>query len=128
VVRDDYANMLDITGLITQATGRQFEIFSISDFVPELIRRCRKEDLLFPLLDFLVGSVDNISAMEFKRYDNSCYQAARDASKWGKADPSLEDTVNGILKFMHRKGIISVAARELSTASSPAEPFACTDA
>jgi len=112
VVRDDYANMMDITGLITKSTGRQFEIFSISEFVPELIRRCRKEDLLFPLLDFLVGSVDNISAMEFKRYDSSSYQAARDASEWGKADPSLEDTVNGILKFMHRKGIISVAARE----------------
>jgi hypothetical protein len=32
---------------------------------------------------------------------------------WGKADPSLEDTVNGILKFMYRKGIISVAAREV---------------
>jgi len=27
---------------------------------------------------------------------------------WGKPDPSLEDTVNGILKFMYRKGIISV--------------------
>ena len=62
VVRDDYANMLDITGLITKATGRQFEVFSLPDFVPELIRRCRKEDLLFPLLDFLVNSVDNISA------------------------------------------------------------------
>jgi thioester reductase-like protein len=128
VVRDDYANMLDITGLITQATGRQFEIFSISDFVPELIRRCRKEDLLFPLLDFLVGSVDNISAMEFKRYDNSCYQTARDASKWGRADPSLEDTVNGILKFMHRKGIISVAAREPSAVSPPDTNLAFTDA
>jgi thioester reductase-like protein len=114
VVRDDYANMLDITGLITKATGRQFEIFSISDFVPELIRRCRKEDLLFPLLDFLVGSVDNITAMEFKRYDSSSYQMARSASAWGIADPSLEDTVNGILKFMYRKGIISVAARELN--------------
>jgi thioester reductase-like protein len=114
VVRDDYANMLDITGLITRATGRQFEVFSLPDFVPELIRRCRKEDLLFPLLDFLVGSVDNISAMEFKRYDSSCYQAARNASRWGKPDPSLEDTVNGILKFMHRKGIISVAPREFS--------------
>ena len=114
VVRDDYANMMDITGLITKSTGRQFDIFSISEFVPELIRRCRKEDLLFPLLDFLVGSVDNISAMEFKRYDSSSYQAARDASAWGKADPSLEDTVNGILKFMHRKGIISVAPRELN--------------
>jgi hypothetical protein len=105
--------MLDITRLITSSTGRQFEIFSVTDFVPELIRRCRKEDLLFPLLDFLVGSVDNITAMEFKRYDNSSYQAARDAAAWGTADPSLEDTVNGILKFMHRKGIISVAPREI---------------
>jgi thioester reductase-like protein len=120
VTRDDYANMLDITGLITRSTGRQFEVFSLPDFIPELIRRCRKEDLLFPLLDFLVGSVDNITAMEFKRYDNSDYQAARDASKWGKADPSLEDTVNGILKFMHRKGIISVAPRE-PDATAPSE-------
>ena len=114
VVRDDYANMLDITGLITKATGRQFEIFSLPDFVPELIRRCKKEDLLFPLLDFLVGSVDNISAMEFKRYDSSSYQAARNASAGGKPDPTLEETVNGILKFMQRKGIISVATREFS--------------
>jgi thioester reductase-like protein len=118
VVRDDYANMLDITGLITKATGRQFEIFSLPDFVPELIRRCRKEDLLFPLLDFLVNSVDNISSMEFKRYDSSCYQVARDASAWGKADPSLEDTVNGILTFMQRKGIISVAPREFNAVGS----------
>ncbi len=118
VTRDDYSNMMDITGLITKATGRQFETFRLPDFVPELIRRCRKEDLLFPLLDFLVGSVDNISAMEFKRYDSSSYQKARDASVWGKADPSLEDTVNGILKFMHRKGIISVAGREVNAVSA----------
>lgn len=128
VVRDDYANMLDITRLITQSTGRQFKIFSVSDFVPELIRRCRKEDLLFPLLDFLVGSVDNITAMEFKRYDSASYQAARDASEWGIADPSLEETVNGILKFMHRKGIISVAPREQSAVSPPDARLACTDA
>jgi len=118
VVRDDYANMMDITGLITKSTGRQFDIFSVDNFVPELIRRCRKDDLLFPLLDFLVGSVDNITSMEFKRYDNSSYQAARDASTWGKPDPTLEDTVNGIVKFMHRKGIISVAPREFNAAAT----------
>src|SRR5579862_9700209 len=118
VTRDDYSNMTDITGLINKATGRRFEHFSLPDFVPELIRRCRKEDLLFPLLDFLVDSVDNITAMEFKRYDNSGYQAARDASAYGKPDPSLEDTVNGILKFMQRKGIISVASRELNAVGS----------
>jgi hypothetical protein len=128
VTRDDYSNMMDITGLITKATGRQFETFSLPDFVPELIRRCRKEDLLFPLLDFLVGSVDNISAMEFKRYDSSSYQMARDASVWGKADPSLEDTVNGILKFMYRKGIISVAAREIDSESPSDRILDCTDA
>ena len=121
VVRDDYANMLDITRLITESTGRQFEIFTVADFVPELIRRCRKEDLLFPLLDFLVGSVDNITAMEFKRYESAEYQKARDASEWGKADPSLEDTVNGILKFMYRKGIVSVEARD-TKAVSPSTP------
>jgi hypothetical protein len=120
--------MMDITRLITKATGRQFETFRLPDFVPELIRRCRKEDLLFPLLDFLVGSVDNISAMEFKRYDSSSYQKARDASVWGKADPSLEDTVNGILKFMHRKGIISVAAREVDALSASAGLVDWTDA
>jgi thioester reductase-like protein len=128
VTRDDYSNMMDITGLITKATGRQFETFRLPDFVPELIRRCRKEDLLFPLLDFLVGSVDNISAMEFKRYDSSSYQMARDASVWGKADPSLEDTVNGILKFMYRRGIISVAAREVNAVSPSDRLLDCTDA
>jgi thioester reductase-like protein len=121
VVRDDYANMMDITNLITKLTGRQFEIFSITDFVPELIRRCRKEDLLFPLLDFLVGSVDNSSSMEFKRYDSSEYQAARDTATWGVPEPTLEETVSGILKFMHRKGIISVATREQDPAISPIE-------
>jgi hypothetical protein len=74
-----------------------------------------------------VGSVDNISAMEFKRYDSSAYQEARDASAWGKADPSLEDTVNGILKFMHRKGIISVAAREVD-AVPPRRRFSASNA
>ncbi len=128
VVRDDYSNMLDITRLITESTGRKFEIFSLPDFVPELVRRCRKEDLLFPLLDFLVGSVDNISAMEFKRYDSSTYQAARDASVFGQPDPSLDDTVNGILKFMHRKGIISVAPREIDIAAPADSLLSCTDA
>jgi hypothetical protein len=66
--------------------------------------------------------------MEFKRYDNSTYQAARDASAWGIPDPTLEETVSGILKFMHRKGIISVAAREPSHAAQPAESLVYLDA
>jgi thioester reductase-like protein len=106
VVRDDYANMVDITNIINAQMGRRFQLFSLRDFVPEVIRRCTKEDILFPLLDFLIGSVENISAMEFKRYDSSCYKQARNSSPWGMADPSLEATVGGILGFMQKTGLL----------------------
>ncbi len=108
VVRDQYSNMTDITNIITKLTGVQFEIFRLKEFVPVIIERCRKDDLLFPLLDFLVRSVDNISAMEFKLYDSGNFQAARQASPYGRPDPSLEETVRGILLFLRRNNIISV--------------------
>jgi len=108
VTRDDYANMIDVTTIITRMTGRQFKSFETHAFVPEVIRRCTREDLLFPLLDFLVGSVDNISSMEFKRYDSSVYQEARNASPWGRPDPSLTDTVAGMLRFMRRAGMVDL--------------------
>jgi hypothetical protein len=68
--------MVDITTIIGELTGTKFELFSLPDFVPEVIRRCTKDDPLFPLLDFLVGSIDSIASMEFKRYDSSGYQGA----------------------------------------------------
>lgn len=105
VTRDEYANMVDVINIIRANTGRRFDLFPLREFVPEVIRRCTKGDLLFPLLDFLIGSVDNISAMEFKRYDNSAYQAARDANPLGVRDPSLDETVRGMLTFMARNGI-----------------------
>jgi hypothetical protein len=108
VTRDKYANMPDITAIITRLTGREFELFTLPAFVPEVIKRCTKDDLLFPLLDFLIGSIDNISSMEFKRYDSSRYQQARNKSSRGQPDPSLEETVAGILRFMFSKAIISV--------------------
>ena len=46
----------------------------------------------------------------------------------GQSGPSLEDTVNGILKFMHRKGIISVVAREVNAVSPSDQLLDCTDA
>lgn len=118
VTRDEYANMMDITDIITRITGREFELFELPAFVPEVIRRCTKDDPLFPLLDFLIGSIDSIASMEFKRYDSSGYQKARDSSKWGMADPSPEDTVAGILRFMRRKGLISVGPLEHGTLPS----------
>jgi len=106
VTRDDYSNMGDVTAIITACTGRRFEPYSLPDFVPEVIRRCRREDPLYPLLDFLVASVDNIRAMEFKRYDNRAYREARDACPWGLPQTSLHETVSGMLRFMARRGVL----------------------
>jgi hypothetical protein len=50
--------------------------------------------------------------MEFKRYDSSAYQKARNMSGASLPDPSLEDTVYGILRFMERKRLI-LRVREL---------------
>ncbi|MDA0194435.1 MAG: thioester reductase domain-containing protein [Bacteroidetes bacterium] len=108
VTRDEYARMLDITDIITRLTGREFKGFDLPKFVPQIVSKCRKEDLLFPLLDFLVRSVDNISSMEFKRYDNDSYSQSRTKSPNGIADPTLEDTVRGMLKFMINKEIVDV--------------------
>ena len=110
--RDHYNNMKDITDIITDLTGVEFEIFSLKNFVPVILDRCRKDDLLFPLLDFLVRSVENISAMEFKLYDSTNFKKARNESPYGKGDPSLEETVRGILLFLKKNNIIQVEVRE----------------
>ncbi|MEO6455324.1 MAG: hypothetical protein ABIN97_14685 [Ginsengibacter sp.] len=56
--------------------------------------------------------------MEFKRYDSSNYQQARNRSPFGKQDPSLEDTVSGIMLFMQKKEIIPVNKKFLTEAVS----------
>ncbi len=107
VTRDEYATMSDITAILGELTGRTFQPYDLRAFVPEIIRRCHSGDLLFPLLDFLARSVDNISAMEFKRYDNRRYRHARALSAFGKADPPLHDVVVGILRFMRKHGLVT---------------------
>lgn len=106
VTREEHSSMADITTVLTGLTGKKFQNFSLHDFVPEVVNRCQKDDLLFPLLNFLVRSIDNIKSMEFKRYDNTNYRQFCSQSCWGINDPPLEDVVLGILRFMERKGII----------------------
>ena len=105
MTRDDYCNMQIITDIISKLSGRRFDLFSLSSFVPEVIRRCTMDDPLYPLLGFLVNSIDNISSMEFKRYDSERYQAARAIAPRALPDPSLEDTLAGILRFMNGNGL-----------------------
>ena len=106
VTRDRYANMIEVTDILSSKIGCRFKLFPLRDFVPEVIRLCTKEDILFPLLDFFISSIDNISTMEFKRYDSSLYQSARDASIFSRSDPSLEQTIDGILAFIRRHQLL----------------------
>ena len=107
VTRDDFASMSDITTILGELTGRTFRNYPLKAFVPEVIERCHSGDILFPLLEFLVRSVDNITAMEFKRYDNGQYRKFRDASDCGKADPPLRDVVLGMLRFMRKQRLVN---------------------
>ena len=117
VTRDTHATMLDVTRILARLTGQEFENFTLEDFVPEVIERCRKDDLLFPLLNFLVRSVGNITAMEFKRYDNSNFQRFRGQALQGREDPSLDDVVAGILGFLQEQGIVEDGHRLVSQGS-----------
>ena len=107
VTRDDFSSMQDITNALDLLSGKDFKNFKLKEFVPEVISRCQKEDILFPLLNFLVKSVDNISSMEFKKYDNRNYREFRDLSPWGKPDLPLEDVVKGIHIFLINNTLIA---------------------
>jgi thioester reductase-like protein len=106
VTRDAYSNLLDVSAILGDLTGTRFVNHSVTDFVPTMVERCQHGDLLFPLVDFFVHSADSITAMEFKRYDNSNYRSARERSAVGIPDPPLEDVVAGIVRFMNRHGVI----------------------
>jgi hypothetical protein len=113
VTRDDFATLRDVTETLGDLTQTPFAYYPIREFVPIMIERCRKGDLLFPLVNFLVHSVDTITAMEFKRYDSSNYQRARDRSPAGMPDPPLVNVVAGILRFMGKHGILEDRKAEL---------------
>jgi thioester reductase-like protein len=106
VVRDEHETMPMITDIIAQRLGTCFEMYDLKSFVPQVIRRCTRADPLYPLLDFLVGSVDNISRMEFKRYESSNYQLARDRASATHADPPLDVVVDGILRFLKVRNLL----------------------
>ncbi len=110
VTRDRYESLSDVTRCLEEHLGVGFSSHPLDRFVPLVIERCRPTDLLFPLLNFLVRSVDRITAMEFKRYGNRNYREARDRSPLGVPDPPLEDVVLGIVRFMRRHGILELPA------------------
>jgi nucleoside-diphosphate-sugar epimerase len=112
VTRDEYASLSEVTAILGELTGQEFRHYALPAFVPEVIKRCHSGDILFPLLEFLVRSVDNISAMEFKRYDNRNYRRFRDEAVFGRPDPPLHDVVLGIFRFLRKHGLIKLTVTE----------------
>ncbi len=102
---DNYYNMADVTRMMTQKYGYQFEYFDIPGFMKQLEKLATQEDLVYPLTDFFIRSQDKLAAMQHKRYNNDSYRAIRDACG-GRPDPTLEETVTYLVEYMMREGII----------------------
>ena len=98
--------MVDLARQITRAYGHPFVYLPIPGFVAEMNRRATKSDPIYPLLDFFNRSHEKIAAMQHKRYDNEGYRAARDRTGVGRADPTLGDTVDYLMAFLLKEGLI----------------------
>lgn len=103
--------MMDVTRVITQDYGYPFEYYDIPEFVEQMNQRCTREDLLCSLVDFFNSSHPKIAAMQHKRYNSDEYRRARAESGNEGRDPSLDDTVSYLMKFMLKDGIISEKVR-----------------
>ncbi len=106
VTRGDHAQMSDLMAAMAAQTGRKFELFKAKDFIPEVIRRCTREDPLFPLVDFFIHYVDRIVATEHKSYDSRVFQTAQENAVDGQPEPSFDDTVAGMLHYLRRQNQI----------------------
>ena len=121
VTVDEYYNMVDVTREITRTHGTPFAYYPIPEFVAEMNRRCTKDDLVFPLLDFFNRSHPKIAAMSHKRYNNDRYREARGRSERGRPDPGLSATVAYLMAFLLREGLIPNAAPDYAKRKKPAQ-------
>ena len=110
---DDYHTMTDICAVISQRFGYSFVAVSLEDFVADAHAHCQPDDDLYPLLSFYDRNTKHILRMGDKRYDNSVYRRARDSEALALSHPTLEATVDPIVSFLQREGLIASAGRQL---------------
>ncbi len=109
---DDYYNLIDITRILSERNGYRFAYHDIPSFAEQMNRRCTPRDPIYPLVDFLTRSADKIAAMRDKRYGNSQYRHARRLAKVRLQEPALSDTVDNLVRFLRREGLITEAEDE----------------
>lgn len=106
---DNYHTIAEICRRISERFGYQFTEVSLPNFVSHAHRYCGPDDDLYPLLSFLDRNTARILRMGAKRYDSSNYRRARDREPLAMAHPSLEDTVDPIVLFLQREGLVPPA-------------------
>jgi hypothetical protein len=109
---DDYYNLTDITRVLSERYGYQFDYHDIPSFVEQVNLRCEPRDALYPLVDFLTRSADKIAAMRDKRYDNAQYRHARALAKVHLREPALTATVDNLVRFLRSERLITEAEDE----------------
>ena len=108
---DDYYTMRDVCGTVTEGFGYRFREVGLKKFVSYACANCGPDDDLYPLLTFLDRNSDRIVRMGAKRYDNSGFRRARQSSARTAAIPNLAETINPIVVFLRREGLIPPAPR-----------------
>ena len=103
---DDYHTAADICRIIGRRFGYRFEEISLPDFVAHAHAHCGADDDLYPLLSFFDRNTKRILAMSAKRYDSTAYRSARDRQPLARQHPGLETTVDAIVAFLRREGLI----------------------
>ncbi len=107
VTVDGYYNMMDVTETIAREYGYAFTYHEIPAFIEQMNRLCRKDDPLYPLVDFFNRSHPKIAAMQHKRYNNDEYRSARDVRGEGQGEPPLVETVRYLVDAMLADGMIA---------------------
>jgi thioester reductase-like protein len=114
VTAERYYNLVDITRIITRDHGYSFAYHDIPGFVAALNRECRKDEPLYPLLDFFNRSQGKLTAMEHKRYASDGYRTALSRCPDARPEPTLRDTVAYVMTYLREAGLVSEPATQVA--------------
>ena len=121
---DDYHTIADICRVIGRHFGYGFAETTLAGFVRHAHAHCAPDDDLYPLMSFLDRNIARIARMGAKRYESNGYRAARDSTPLALAHPGLAATVDQIVVYLQREGLVPPApgAGALHGAAAVAAP------
>ncbi len=103
---DGHQSAADICRVVERRHGYRFRSMSLRAFVAHAHDHCGPDDALYPLISFLDRNADRILNMAVKRYDSQGYREARATVIDAVAHPDIEATVDAIVAFLAREGLI----------------------